>query len=306
MSDPKPAYRRFKSYAGFLVVGEAPVTTADFPSIASDHLQRATYLTACLEAPHWGTVQSYDGAGISAGIMHAIAFYRATGRQGSLWGLLREIELACDNSVVAEVWGLLADVGWYLATDGVVRSRDDGSVVHGMKIRWTISGPLGKVPPSGPVHEAAKRWAMAFSRMMADPATFGIQIKFCIDWLNRGHSGLEGRVYRWLSTAQKNGGSQAAEVNSPGAAMSPEHDLAMAVYQAFSVNAPSPAARCLSSTQAVGPGDFSRTLIRALGTAQRSGWAHRYSLTRSRALSSGLWPSELFTGSRAVMPPTLG
>lgn len=318
MSGSTPAYRRFGNYSGFLVVGEASVTTSDFPGIASNHLQRAAYLTACLEAPHWGTVQSYDGAGMSAGLLHAIAYYHSTGRQGSLWGLLRAIELACHNGVVAEVWGMLAELGWYVATDGVVRSTEDGGVIRGMDIRAALSAPLGKVPLDGERYESAKRWAMAFSRMMADPITFGVQINFCIDWLNRGHADMEGRIYRWLVHGREGDDPRLIEVDGPrppllsgesrGTAptLSLEQDLAMCVYQAFSVNAPSPAARCLSNTQAVGRDGFPRALVHALGTAQRSGWEHRYRLARARALSSGLWPSELFAGHGAVMPATLG
>ena len=82
----------FKTFAGIKIQGEQAVGVPTAPD-AERHIARAFCLTARMEAPTWGSVQSYDNAGISGGPLHWIAHYPSTGEQGPLFPLLRTIEL---------------------------------------------------------------------------------------------------------------------------------------------------------------------------------------------------------------------
>ena len=77
----------YRDKKGFVVRGGPKVE----PSRTDRHMARSFYLVSQLEAANWGTVQNYDGAGMSAGPLHVIAVFPATGDQGPLWRMVRRI-----------------------------------------------------------------------------------------------------------------------------------------------------------------------------------------------------------------------
>ena len=77
----------FKEYAGVRIKGQKPLSS--FP-LSRRHLDRASRLTAEVESGgRFGSVMSYDGTGMTAGIHQAIAVYPKNLKdQGPLWKLL--------------------------------------------------------------------------------------------------------------------------------------------------------------------------------------------------------------------------
>src|SRR5210317_1817497 len=139
----------YKSFAGFKMGGLEPVQPPRGFN-RTNHMRRAFYLTAQLESPLWGSVQNYDGAGMSGGPMHWVAVYPKTMRQGGLFGLLRAIEIGSSpdaQTVIKDLWDRFGKHGWYVATDGNLRSTEDGSLISGKEIRNTLS-PVGGIVPA--------------------------------------------------------------------------------------------------------------------------------------------------------------
>ena len=325
------AYRRFNrvtfrggKYAGIQIIGETAVTAADFRSPLDhdhpypiSHMRRAAFLATMLESSDWGTVQSYDNAGISAGPFHWVAHYPASGKQGPLFGLLRAVEVACPDFIVSEVWNLLYEQGWYVATDGQLRDTSDGSLISGKKIRDVVAAPLGVVPASGPVRAQAEKWALAFHNLLCEPESFQPQVQYAIEYLIRGQKALEAQVYESLVGIPEGNDLGAIltrlspGIQAPGLSIiDPLNDLAMSVYHSHSVNAPGPAATCLKSAlpalKGTDPAAFPKRLIRALAKTKYGAWDKRYTRTRSTAMTT-LWSNqpELFRGANAIMPATV-
>jgi hypothetical protein len=300
-------HRVYKEWSGCLIHGTAPV-----PVSTSDlHLERAYYLLSQLEAPKYGTVQSYDGAGISGGPLHSIAVLPKTMGQGELWKLLRWlIRTTPEAQGLKQLVAALAAQGWRVADDGTLRTGT--TLVSGADIRDEIAPPNGKVPKAGPDWEQAKRWAILFHTALSDPATFDGQKAYAIEYLVRTKKATEAQFYgaRPLETLRVASTTNPDPVND----ISLIEDLAMCVYHAHSVNAPGPAAECLTDTLKVAPrGDrFARRLIWTLGKKAFGHWQDntegnsRYDRTQQAAKRCGLWPSEFFTGPSACMPKDLG
>lgn len=292
--------------AGALIHGSIDVELAHFD--VRLHMHRAVFLTAMLESPKWGTVQSYDGAAMSAGLIHNIAVAPRTMAQGSLFALLREIEVSIRppdpfgmpglNDHLEELWSALRDSGFYVAQDGKLRSFDTGSLVAGDDIRATFTPLDGNVPKIGPLWEQARRWALLFHRLFSDRSTFRAQIDFAAKWMAEGRSDLEMSIYRRYGV----GGDSPIGVQA--AALPADIDLAMSVYHSFSVNGPTPAARALERAWPMRDERFARALLHHLGSSDYGRWAtHRYQATRRAALrmaregerdpALGLWSVDL-------------
>ena len=303
---PIPKRVVFKTFAGIKVQGETPVAVPTGEDVER-HIARAFYLTARMEAPTWGSVQSYDNAGISGGPMHWIAHLPRTGEQGPLFPLLRTIEIGLGGVPNARFFALkaaLAQVGWVVgASDGQLRSIIDGAVVGGRAVRDEFAAPGGLVPAAGPGRRKAERWAMLFYELLADEATFHAQREHAISYLLRGQRQAETEAYRLLlerPTLEDAGSVRATELQ-------PAADLAMCVYHSHSVNAPGAAGQCLTPAARSllvhrNGARFARDLMRRLATKKYGAWNKRYLRTRSDAQASGLWPTELFAGPNAVMP----
>lgn len=284
--------------AGALIHGTDPVEPDDFD--LAMHCDRAVFLTSRLEAPKWGTVQSYDGAAMSGGLLHNIAIAPRTMQQGSLFELLRQIEVTTGdtrsrtspNRSVRELWDALRHHGYFVGRDGKLRTLDTGGLVSARDIRALFTPPNGNVPRSGEHWVAARHWAVLFHQLFADPATRRGQISYAAEWMARSRADLEIEAYDAYTDAD-------TIIDLPAHLLDPAIDLAMCVYHSFSVNGPTPAARALKWTLGrATPGDepvrFGELLCRKLGTTKHGVWRERrYPATRRAARRMELWTKDL-------------
>lgn len=270
------------------------------------HMYRAMFLTSMLETfGKFGPVNSYDGAGISAGLEHNIAVYPKYMKQGPLWKNLRELELYAPCDDLEKLWLALKDENTFVAQDGVLRDYNTGAEISAQRIRNIVAPPGGRVPKNGPSWERAKVWAELFHNLFSNPATFDVQIKSAIKSLVSGNGKNESAAYK--ATV----GVEHPSVLGGFEDISEEHDLAWCVYHSFSVNAPGKARRVLSGTRPDNKKDWPKRLIRALGMSKYGRWhdttdsRNRYDRTRISAKNSGLWSQSLFVGPAAIMPKNL-
>lgn len=297
-------YVTFHDHAGW-VVRDGPAFTA--PLDSRFHAHRAAWLTSQLEASAFGTVQSYDGAGMSAGPMHWISVYPRDMTQGPLWKVLARIISSVPAAVAAPLVSRFEMKRWRLAEDGVLRWLAPGTAVSGEDIRIEFTGPHGKTPPSGPQYENAKQWALAYNAVFRNSATFQVQIDNAIRYLIQGHGDVELQVYRKYANLP----SLDAVTAVPAHQLPPAIELAMCVYHAFTPNAPSEALRILRSVPLTLSAEaFSKRLIRGLGTSHYGRWhddpqdkGSRYDATRRVVWNHpGLWDRAL---ARSLMPKDL-
>lgn len=288
MTAPTPKFVTFHQYAGYLVRGVDPVTIS-----AEDqcyHMKVAACLTAMLECVHFGTVQGYDGAGLSGGLLHHIAVQPHSLEQGSLWGLLAAI---ASSAPTEYVWVATALAPWRVGQDGVLRD-EHGAKVTGQAIRGRLNGsPDGKTPPGD---DRAKGFALLFNRLLSSPATRKAQLDYAIHWLTTGQRETEQKAYHAFGVTDPLGDRSQ---------MPAEVDLAMSVYHAFSANGPGPAreilVRALGAFHAPESASaFAHELIRSCGLSKFGRWhddpmdeGSRYDATRKACLASGFWPHDL-------------
>lgn len=267
---------------------------------------RAVWLTSMVEGGgQFGAVQSYDGAGISAGLEHKIAVLPRSMKQGSLWKLLRHFELNAPCNELQVLFDALKDEKMYIAQDGTLRHWDTGRLIPAAKIRDLVAPPGGKVPRRGRNWEEAKRWAILFHDLFASQDTHKAQVESTIEYLVSNNKKNEEAAYE-----------VSVGVSHPTAArygenISDEHDLAWCVYHSFTPNAPGKARQRLAASRPSESAAWPKRLIRTLGTTNYGRWhdtfdgGNRYDRTRIYAKRSGLWPDELFSGPDAIMPKNL-
>lgn len=296
-TSPVPKYVTYKDYSGFKVAGTVDVSLTNHRG--AGHMDRAFLLTAKLEAPQWGSVQSYDGCGMSAGPMHSVAVLPKTMQQGDLFNLLHRIRQVCFSA--SHILLALAAEGWVLTEDGKLRDRRFGKEVSGKDIRNTFTPIDGKVPKSGKDHTAAKVWATLFHSCFSSEDTFAVQQEYGIEYLIRGGIDVELAAYQLFIPKLK---SASVIDKFSGPELPDAVDLAMCVYHSFTPNAPAIALDCLQKTlktvRKPDPELFARTLIRTLGLRNYGRWkdvpgasGSRYDSCRVNAIASGLWPEEL-------------
>lgn len=305
---PNIQHRTYKSYAGFLIRGSTPVSPPDNTDL---HMEMAFYLLAQMEASKWGTVQSYDGAGMSAGPLHAIAYLRGSKQQGALWELVSEMIEASPTipgSVQMRKW--LKEHGMHLTIEGKVVYLHSARTVPGEDLRTLLSGPAGYARED---HEPAREAALLFHTLFSDPNTFRTQKNYTIKWLLEGQQDLELAAYTKYSATRvtplnmRNFLTYATQPDL-GVAL----HLAMCVYHAFSVNAPAPAAlelrRAMAAVPAANSYLFAKTLIRGLGTRSYGRWkdttdnTSRYDKTRLTLGKMKAWPAPFL---EELMPENL-
>ena len=333
VADPNVKWVQFRSYAGpHIRLGTA------IDHVPVDHVSRAYWLTTKVETgAYFGRVMAYDGTCMTAGPDQHIAVYprelanedgRAENDLGSLWGLFADIRALRGStpSLDAAIDDLVAEMvsdGFSLGQDGRPRyvaarkvsikgrkiSVAAGDLVHGNVLRDTYTPMGGRVPARGPAWEKAKRWAILWHRLTANPSgfetQFGFGVRHLVERTKRrrlpGLGPVEEAVY---------GSAGIEKANLPRAL-----DLALCVYHAHSVNGPAPANRALADAlkrRPIGrdPEATARELIARLGNNTYGRWDDdikngRYARTRTHALKSGLWPRELFEGGDAIMPRDL-
>lgn len=309
---PTAQYRKFKAYAGFVVRGNTPVA---MPDASRPHISRAFYVLAQLEAANWGTVQSYDGCGISAGPLHAIAVSPSTKKPGSLWPLLSTLFEHSPPTLSPQVDALrtlLADAGAVVTPQGVLVERKSGRPFRGDEIHSLLSTPRGVVPSAGPVFEQAMKVALTFHRAFSSPTTFAAQEAYTVKWLLDGNRKGEFETYsRYARTSVTASRMPYFLSYATGEEdIGPHLDIAMCAYHAFSVNGPTPAARALSAAmgKSTRVETFAKTLIRGLGTSTYGRWkdndenTSRYDKTRRVIEKMPFWDKKLV---RELLPENL-
>jgi hypothetical protein len=313
----------YGKYAGFKKDGVTPIPTHN----RDTHLTRASWLTAMVESGgKFGCVINYDGTGMTAGLHQAIAVYPAqlmkqddnlANDQGPLWKLLN---LVMPETIDASLWDAFDAVRWLLARDNTVRHERNGELVSGLKIRDELTGsPTGVAPESGPKREQAERWVRLFHEVFADPATYITQEEYGMQHFAKLASRARFRFAtksKWQKLTMDDVLYKDTAIDVATFDDNPELDLALCMYWSHSVNAPGIALKKISKTLEVLLGDggsqknFARAIIKNLGTANYGRWSDdikggRYQRTRTFAMNSGFWPSELFNGSGAIMPRDL-
>lgn len=298
-------WRQYKSYSGCLVRGVQPIKIQD----PTKHMSCAAWLTSEAEGPSYGYVQSYDGAGISAGLLHNVLVLPKDLSQGDLGALVRRLldAMHSDDAAAAAMHDELGSKNWTLSQDGKFR-KVDGRLVPGAEMRNWAAPVDGVVPRSGAHWEQAKKVATLFHDLFAHYKGFKVQEDFAIAWLARGNRTAELAVYRHFSRQP----DLDSFIALPVAAIPAPVHIAMSVYHSFSANSPKIAGECLarassklSSAEADG---FAKNLITELGTHGRDAWHdvpgdgnNRYDRTRV-----ALWGREdLFPGGHDIMPRDL-
>jgi hypothetical protein len=318
MTTTNVLWRQYKEFSGCLIRGTDPI----LPQDPKKHMSCAAWLTAEAEAPSYGFVQSYDGAGISAGLLHNILVFPKDLTQGDLGLLVRRMIDAVNTDMIAVFGGaqapehaLDAEVrmkGWTLAADGKFRfdaAHAPGTLVPGDKLRDWVAPPGGKVPQTGADWEQAAKMATLFHELFKNPAARKIQEDFAISWLAGGNRTAELEVYRKFSGHA----DLDSFISLPITALPSEVHVAMCVYHSFSVNSPAVAAKCLANAKMATLTDadrvvFAKALIRELGIHGRDVWHdqpgdgnNRYDRTRV-----ALWGrADLFPGGKDLMPRDL-
>lgn len=296
-------WQKYKLWSGCKIHG-----TKDYkPNERNEHMKRALWLTAQVEGGGtFGAINSYDGAGMSAGLEHKIALYPRSMQQASLWPLLREMELHGHCEALEVLWeALRREAQWYVAQDGKLRHANNGIIISGEEIRNMFTPPGGKVPRIGPNWVQAKKWATMFHNLFAAEETHAVQINSAIDSLISGNKQLEAEAY------EKTVGSSDLKKLLVGIDIDQENDLAWCVYHSFSVNAPSYARSRLQACAPSSGKTFPKKIIRILGVSNYGRWHdtadgnNRYDRTRISAMKSNFWPLNLFEGPTAIMPKNL-
>jgi hypothetical protein len=291
---------KYKEYSGFVIRG---TQRWDFLNESNDkkslHIRRALWLSAKIENnATFGTVQSYDGCGMSGGLEHQVAVYpKKLDSQGTIFKTIstfpQETTLLLRNA--------LRDINWEIdRTSGRLLNSGTKKIITGTEIRDEFTPSDGTVPTSGPLHEHSKKWTTLFAQTFSDPRTFEAQIQAGLQRVG-SFDALEKHVHATRLGANM----RPPKELQYGVDLNADEDLALCVYHCFKVNAPAIAKACLKSTEPYNGPLWPRKLIESLANRQYGNWKARYASTRSVALNSGLWPVELF-GQTGIMPSLNG
>lgn len=277
------------------------VTPFEAPLDPSSHAQRAVWLSSQLEAPSWGSVQGYDGCGMSAGLLHNTAVLPNGGKpvQGRLWSLVDAMHKHPGAAAAPAINALVARItecGWAIERHGALVAAGTLKPVAAQAILRELTPPDGAVPERGAPWKRASEWAVAFHEAFSEAATFPAQVAHAADWLSADKRGEEHRVYALFAP------NAASFMELPANALPPEIDLAMCIYHAFSVHNPAHAREALAvvlqSVDGAEPLKFAKALVRTLANKTPRWQTKRYPRTRlalSKPTARSLWPSQLIT-----------
>lgn len=287
---------KYSVYFGFVARGNK---NWDFLNEPQDsklrHIRRALWLSAKVENnATFGTVQSYDGCGMSGGLEHQVAVYpRNLSSQGTIFKTINTFPAPTLQRLTRELTG----IGWEINPNtGMLVNKTTGKMITGEEIRDEFTPVSGVVPASGPFFERGKIWIEIFAELFSDPRTFEAQILAGEQRIG-SFDALERNVYGTRLSAGSNIPKNlkcTVDVNN-------DEDLALCVYHCFKVNAPAVARTCLKATAPYNDNLWPQRLINTLAIKQYGNWDTRYKKTRSIAMNSGLWPQELF-GQGGIMP----
>ncbi|HMI92188.1 MAG TPA: hypothetical protein VK509_12520 [Polyangiales bacterium] len=275
------------------------------PLQADLHAQRAVWLAAQLEAPRWGSVQGYDGCGMSAGLLHNTALLpggHAGPVQGSLWKLLDTMQKhpgATAAPALRALLGRLQACGWEIAPHGLLVAAGTLKAVTPSAILRELTPPDGSVAQSGTGWQRASSWALAFHEAFAEPPTRAAQVDYAGRWLAADGRGDEHRLYAlFMPAGFTPAGSEFLALSA--AQLPPEIELAMCIYHAFSVHNPEHArsalAAVLQRVDGSDPAKLGKALVVALANRTPRWKLKRYPRTRAALRTDAaraLWPSAL-------------
>lgn len=264
--------KQFGAHSGVIVQGtKSALEWEGFDRYA--HIDRALLLTLAVEGPKWGTVQTYDGAGISAGLLHHIAAFPANKTLGSFWPLYFQcIEVAPEFA--------LADVKRN-ARGQVLNAH--GDALNGDMVRMLFTGSeRGYTRQLTPEISARIE---SIHRLFADPRTYAIQAEAARDWLWK----TTGKYPVGIFLPVGNIPLRTSQVLRSSDFPSPEHELAFCVVRACAVNNPRDAKEALDDALKGDVDDFPRRLYKEL-REERKNWVNRISRIATAAGRLGLWP----------------
>ena len=286
----------FRTWAGAVVRGTRRWSP---PTTDKSHITRAFWLASRVEVSGiFGTVQCYDGAGMSAGLEHKIALFPKTMLQGPLFKVIdkmRDDPTIAGSKVMKDMMAAIDKAGWVLDPAGILVKKVGGKKVTGAEIRKEFTPPGGTVPGSGPAWEQCKRWTLLFHNLFADPITSDIQVRLGKASIN-ALADFEKDVYQKLFCVT-DPSSLVAGVN-----IRMDQDLALCTYHSHAVNAPAIAKRVLLASNPDKTADWPGRFLKMLNDTKYARWDRRWIHTRMVALDSGLWPRDLFDGPNEIMP----
>lgn len=280
----------------------------DAPLDPASHAQRAVWLSSQLEAPSWGSVQGYDGCGMSAGLLHNTAVLPNGGSpvQGRLWSLIDAMHKHPGASAAPAIHALVArltELGWTIERHGALVATGTLKPIAAQAILRELTPPDGAVPEQGAAWKRASSWAELFHQAFAEAATFPAQVAHAADWLSADKRGEEHRVYALFAP----GAPSFMELRAD--ALPQEIDLAMCIYHAFSVHNPAHArealALVLQSVDGGQPLKFAKALVRTLASKTPRWQTKRYPRTREalkKRAALALWPSALVASVAPAQP----
>lgn len=297
-------YGGYGKYTGPYIRGT--VDAMPMPTMDDFHWRRVLWLTIMVESGgKLGSIMMADGTGCTAGVEQSILVYpRNLKVQGPLPGLLYLLDHVVPISYYS-LGKMLADEGWMIGSDKTIREDINGQLVTPKMLRQTLTPYDGVVPRTGMAWERAKAWALAFHELFSLEATREPQLKHAVDNFTKcarrsQHDKLAGSTIENVVY----GGDCLVEPFATDTIEGAACDLAMAMWWNYKTNAPAPAlTRLARATEHYQPNDpaFARFLIRQLGTSTFGNWAtNRWRRSRQHAMK--IWPKELFTGPKAVMP----
>lgn len=283
-------------------------TRFEAPLQAALHAHRAVWLASQLEAPSWGSVQSYDGCGMSAGLLHNTAVLPGRNgkqTQGTLWGLLSTLRKGAGaepSPALAALLTALSDKGWDIAPHGVLVAAGTLKPITAAEIVRELTPTDGAVPKVGPAWKRAERWAQLFHAAFSDTATRSSQVAYACEWLAADRRGDEHRVYALFAPHSAPLAALSAEPfeRLPAASLPVEIDVAMCIYHAFSVHNPAHARDALGEVLLRVDGSdapkFAKSLVHALAHRTPRWLTKRYPRTRlalRTPAARALWPAEV-------------
>jgi hypothetical protein len=254
----------------------------------------------------FGTVISYDGTGITAGIHQAVAVFPKTLDQGPLWELLEECKDACPAGYMEFKKVALDPFGWELKDSKLMKN---GKLVAGKEIRKVFNGSEGGVLPNSPeVQKTCEGIILAFHTFFKNPLTHSAQLAF-------GEKAFKDQLKKKLRFSNKYAIINLYELLPQilGYGEKDELSLALGLYLSNSVNAPGQALKELCKAidgfdwdpkNVVHVGYFVKQLIYTLGNSTYGKWSYKIAggrYQRTRDYAKKLWPKEYFEGDDAVM-----
>lgn len=302
--------REFRRWAGCLIYGKNKL---QIPT-ETNHLDRAGILTSLVESGgRLGTVMSYDGTGITAGLIQCIGVLPAAveafgsskpaSTQGPLWQLVEKVTEVYPSLTSRLIEEFNDSLGWDIK-NGVVIDTSSGTPVHGRDLRHELTPPHGVVPKFGENWDSAKGWALIFHEIFSDPRTSNIQILEA----RKHFSGLKTRAWGPLHGHTLNS-LLYRKLDKPLYRGDPL-DLAMGIFYSYSVNSPSKALQIFweafketINTRKIYHSEMSRilatNLVEGFRKSTYGNWPKRHK--RTRAAAKKIWPTELFSEPYPVM-----